>query len=192
MVVAIASTRKPKVAAVKAVFERLADQLHVVINEVEFENFDVGSGVEETPTSLERIIQGASSRAVNLRQTCLEKHKKVEFVIGLEGGLFSVVNQSFGRQTFLQSWVCVVSDGRHSLGASGAILVPESIAGPVVDENQSLADVIDRTALQKDIRSKQGTWGILSRDLITRQASFEAALTSALAPFYNPDMYRSK
>jgi non-canonical (house-cleaning) NTP pyrophosphatase len=191
MVVAIASIRKPKVAAVQAVFRRLARQLNLAAEKLVFDDFDIGSGVEETPKSLERIMQGARSRALNLRNLCIEKSKDAAFVIGLEGGLFSVDGSSFGRQTFLQSWACVLSDGRESFGASGAILVPQSIAGPVINENQSLSDVIDRTAMQQDIRSKQGTWGILSRDLITRQASFEVALTSALAPFYNPVFYRS-
>jgi hypothetical protein len=41
----------------------------------------------------------------------------------------------------------------------------------------------------RDVRSKQGAWGILSRDLLTRAMSFEAALIAAFAPFYNPKLY---
>jgi non-canonical (house-cleaning) NTP pyrophosphatase len=137
-------------------------------------------------------MQGARLRGVNLRKRCREQNKEIDFVVGLEGGLFSVIDPSVGRQTFLQSWAYVSSDGQESFGASGAILVPQSIAGPVLDRSESLSDVIDRTAKQKDVRSKQGTWGILSQDLSTRQASFELALTNALAPFYNPSFYRAQ
>ncbi len=192
MVVAIASTRKPKVAAVKSVFGRLANRLKTSDGHLIFLDFDVESGVEETPTSLERIMLGAKSRGVSVGNLCREQNREITFVIGLEGGLFSVNNSSFGRQTFLQSWAYVSSNGQESFGASGSILVPQSIVGPVVDEHQSLSDVIDRMAMQKDVRSKQGTWGVLSQDLITRQTSFEAALTSALAPFYNPGLYRAQ
>lgn len=192
MVVAIASTRKPKVDAVKAVFGRLAPWLKVAVSNLKFLDFDIVSGVEETPTSLERIMQGARLRGVNLRNHCREQNREIAFVIGLEGGLFSVNDPSVGRQTFLQSWAYVANDGQESFGASGAILVPQSIAEPVLDGNQSLSEVIDRTAEQKDIRSKQGTWGILSQDVTTRQASFEVALTNALAPFYNPAFYRAQ
>jgi non-canonical (house-cleaning) NTP pyrophosphatase len=39
------------------------------------------------------------------------------------------------------------------------------------------------------VRSRQGAWGILSRDLVTRSMSFEMALIAAFAPFYNREMY---
>jgi len=39
------------------------------------------------------------------------------------------------------------------------------------------------------VRSKQGAWGVLSRDLLTRSDSFEAALLAAFAPFYNAKLY---
>jgi len=192
MVVAIASTRKPKIDAVKAVFARLASRLNVESGNLEFVDFDVESGVEETPTSLERVMEGAKLRGVNLRNLCREQEKDVTFFVGLEGGLFSVDNSSIGRQTFLQSWAYVASDGRESFGASGAIQIPNTIAVSVFERKQSLSEVIDRIAQQKDVRSNQGTWGILSQDVTTRQASFEAALTSALAPFYNPSLYRDQ
>jgi non-canonical (house-cleaning) NTP pyrophosphatase len=50
--------------------------------------------------------------------------------------------------------------------------------------------VIDEVAGQQDVRSRQGAWGVLSRDLFTRAMSFEVALIAAFAPFYNPEMYR--
>lgn len=192
MVVAIASTRKPKVDAVKSVFERFAQRLGASADELVFLNFDVASGVEETPKSLERILQGARSRAVTLRERFRAEKKEMSFAVGLEGGLFSVDDTSSGRQTFLQSWACVAADGQESFGASGAILLPRAIADAVVEDHQSLSDVIDRTAMQTDVRSKQGTWGVLSQDVITRQASFETALTSALAPFYNRIIYQAR
>jgi non-canonical (house-cleaning) NTP pyrophosphatase len=191
MVVGIASIRKPKVEAVKAVFARLAPRLAAGTTGegLVFLEFEIDSSAEETPTSLERLLQGAKARGQNLREHCRERQMWIEIAVGLEGGLFSIERESIGRLTFLQSWAYVTSDGRESFGASGAIQVPPSIAHPVLDEHQSLSDVIDRIALQNGIRSNQGTWGVLSQDLISRQASFEMALTSALAPFYNPAMY---
>jgi non-canonical (house-cleaning) NTP pyrophosphatase len=190
MVVGIASTRKPKVDAVKAVFGRLAPKLGTTKENLIFLEFDIESGVEETPTSLERLLQGARGRGINLRNLCSDKKTELTFAVGLEGGLFTVGRDSLGSQTFLQSWAFVCSDGKEAFGASGAIPLPPSIADAVLNNHRNLSDVIDRTARQSDVRSRQGTWGILSQDLITRQASFETALTSALAPFYNPNMYQ--
>jgi non-canonical (house-cleaning) NTP pyrophosphatase len=52
--------------------------------------------------------------------------------------------------------------------------------------------VIDEVAGMRDVRSKQGAWGVLSRDLLTRSMSFEAALIAAFAPFYNSRLYFTK
>jgi hypothetical protein len=49
--------------------------------------------------------------------------------------------------------------------------------------------LLTRVAGARDVRSRQGAWGILSRDLVTRSLSFELALIAAFAPFYNPALY---
>ena len=58
-----------------------------------------------------------------------------------------------------------------------------------MDEAVELGDIIDEFAGLADVRSRQGAWGIFSRDLLTRSMSFEAALIAAFAPFYNVQLY---
>jgi inosine/xanthosine triphosphatase len=186
MIVGLASTRKPKANATRAVFRRLADRFGVQVEEIEFVEMEIDSGVEETPRSLNDLMQGAKMRGKVLLNRCNER---LGFAVGMEGGLFSVEDPRFGTQTFLQSWAYVTDSDRESFGASGALLVPDAIAVPVMQRRESLGEVIDRIADQTNVRSNQGTWGILTRDLISRQDSFELALTIALAPFYNPASY---
>jgi non-canonical (house-cleaning) NTP pyrophosphatase len=69
--------------------------------------------------------------------------------------------------------------------------VPEKLSRAVVDGGRELAEVIDEVAGERDVRSRQGAWGVLSRDLFTRSMSFEVALLAAFAPFYNLAMYSS-
>ena len=59
----------------------------------------------------------------------------------------------------------------------------------VIDGKRELGVVIDEVAGERDVRSRQGAWGVFSRDLLTRAMSFEAALIAAFAPFYNPRLY---
>jgi non-canonical (house-cleaning) NTP pyrophosphatase len=59
----------------------------------------------------------------------------------------------------------------------------------VIEGRRELGLVIDEVAGIQDVRSRQGAWGILSRDLVTRAMSFEVALIAAFAPFYNRAMY---
>jgi len=76
-----------------------------------------------------------------------------------------------------------------NFGASPSIRVPDSISKSVIDGKRELGLVIDEVAGATDVRSRQGAWGILSRDLVTRSLSFELALVAAFAPFYNPALY---
>ena len=67
-----------------------------------------------------------------------------------------------------------------------------AIVESVVKGLRELGEVIDEVAGMRDVRSRQGAWGVLSRDLLTRSMSFEAALIAAFAPFYNRQMYAAR
>ena len=85
-----------------------------------------------------------------------------------------------------------MTDGEHgSFGMSPSIEVPDAIVKDVIGGKRELGIVIDEVAGMRDVRSKQGAWGVLSRDLLTRSMSFEAALIAAFAPFYNSKLYSS-
>jgi non-canonical (house-cleaning) NTP pyrophosphatase len=60
----------------------------------------------------------------------------------------------------------------------------------VVEGKRELGEVIDEVAGELDIRSRQGAWGVFSKDLMTRSMTFEMALIAAFAPFYNAGFYR--
>jgi non-canonical (house-cleaning) NTP pyrophosphatase len=74
-------------------------------------------------------------------------------------------------------------------GAAPSVSVPDFIARSVVDGGRELSEVIDDVTGSQDVRSRQGAWGVLSRDLLTRADSFEAALVAAFAPCYNRKLY---
>src|SRR5205809_87960 len=64
------------------------------------------------------------------------------------------------------------------------------IARDVADVSPLMpVDVVDVAAGERDVRSRQGAWGLLTRGLIERAFSFEVALLNAFAPFYNPEAY---
>jgi non-canonical (house-cleaning) NTP pyrophosphatase len=92
--------------------------------------------------------------------------------------------------TFLRGWACVTDGSRQSLGCGPSITVPRSIVRSVIEGRRELGVVIDEVAGQSDVRSRQGAWGVLSLDLLTRAASFESALVAAFAPFYNERMFQ--
>jgi non-canonical (house-cleaning) NTP pyrophosphatase len=62
----------------------------------------------------------------------------------------------------------------------------------VVNRGEDLGPVADKLFEQVDVAGHQGTFGILTADLITREDAFVRSLLHALAPFYNRAAYKVK
>jgi inosine/xanthosine triphosphatase len=191
IIIAVGSTRRPKLNAVRDALNIIGPHLDSAA-EFEIAGIDVPSGVRHTPLSREDIMKGARQRAEGLLQIAREKNEPWKYFIGLEGG-FDVVLENGARQVFLESWAYVLDgSGRGAFGQSGAILVPEPLALIVVDEGVELSKAIDGFAGGHGIRDAQGAWGVFTRNLITRQDAFRVALINAFALFYNRAIYLSQ
>src|SRR5580692_2017042 len=187
IIVAVGSTRKPKLRAVMTALDAFAPKL-VPDGDFEVVGVDVQSGVSPTPTSCEELMRGARQRVQALVETARETRKTWRYFVGLEGGL-EVLQDDRSRRVFLESWA-YVSDGIVGFyGRSGGIELPEELAHEVLERGFDLSDAMDRLAGAIGIRDGQGAWGVLSSDLIQRDESFRIAVITAFAPFYNAKMY---
>jgi len=189
ILVAVGSLRRPKLNAVweaLSVFGPSLDpnaQFDVVGVEVE-------SGVGHTPTTRAELMAGARRRAETLVRLGRERGEAWRYFVGLEGGL-DVVQENGQRLVFLENWAYVTDgSGRGAYGQSGSILIPAPLAAEVLDRGVELATAIDAYAGGHGIRDAQGAWGILTRNLITRQDAFRVAVINAFAPFFNSALYR--
>ena len=188
VLVAVGSTRQPKLNAVSEALEEFGafldpDARFSVVG------IDVPSGVGHTPASRSELMAGARGRCEGLVRLARERGETWRYFVGLEGGL-DVVRENGRRMTFLESWA-MVSDGtgREAYGQAGGILLPESLAAEVLDKGVELSVAIDRFAGGQGIRDMQGAWGVLTRNLITRQEAFRIAVIHAFAPFFNSALY---
>jgi len=181
MIIRIASTRTPKVNGVKKAFEKVLQHFHITNLHYQFETVATESGVPDTPRSLSELLTGAKNRAEKVFM-----HGVTDFSVGVEGGVFHV-----GDKVFLQSWTCVFNGNEFHFGASGSIELPPVLADVVFFEREDLGMAIDTFAEQVDVRSNQGTFGILTNDLITREDSFELSAVSAFIPFFHSAIYGS-
>jgi inosine/xanthosine triphosphatase len=188
ILVAVGSTRRPKLNAVWEALTIFGPSLEA---DAQFEvvGVEVPSGVGHTPISRAELMAGAKFRAETLVQQARERGEQWKYFVGLEGGL-DVVVASGKRLVFLQSWAYVTDGaGRGAFGQSGAIEMPEALAVEVLDKGTELSAAIDAYAGGRGIRDAQGAWGVLTRNLITRQDAFRVAVVSAFAPFFNRSMY---
>jgi inosine/xanthosine triphosphatase len=153
--------------------------------------YEVESGVSHTPVSCEESMRGARQRAEILQTKLRSSGTTADFFVGVEGGL-NVAVENGARRVFLESWAYVSDGTRGHFGCSGSIELPEALAEEVLSHGTELSVAIDEFAGSASVRDGQGAWGVLSRNLVSRQESFRRAVEVAFAPFYNAKMYQAK
>jgi non-canonical (house-cleaning) NTP pyrophosphatase len=206
MLVAVGSTRRPKLDAVRGALDSLWPKLSPNLSPdisppgVRFEivGREVPSGVRETPLNHAESMAGARNRAEALVQIAREEKLPWRYFVGLEGGL-DVVEEPFHAESgslklrrivFLTGWAYVTDGaGRGAFGQSGSIELPEILAAEVIDKGVSLSVAIDAFAARQGVRDAEGAWGVLTAGLITRRDSFRIAAINAFAPFFNAGLY---
>ena len=135
------------------------------------------------------LMRGARARALAVLDILRGQKLETDLYVGLEGGFHSI-SVDGEWHTFLRGWAYVTDGERGSFGATPSISVPESIKKNVIEGKRELGLVIDEVAGARDVRSRQGAWGVISKNLITLGMSYEVALIAAFAPFYNVDLYK--
>jgi inosine/xanthosine triphosphatase len=141
--------------------------------------YPIDSGVSHTPTTDEEIIRGAVNRA---REAYGKS--RADLGIGLEGGIASSL---YGP--ILKGWAAVFDGCKTFIGSTPGMPFPAHLMHKIEGQKE-LAHVMDELSGQRDVRSKQGAFGILTRNRITRKETFKLSLFCALAPIVNKEMYK--
>lgn len=188
MKIALGSARAAKIMAVRAACARIA-QIDGAWSRAEILARAVETSAPAMPLTDSQLMKGAHERAEAVRAVLEDEGEQADFYVGLEGGFHSITIDG-ARHTFLRGWAYAADSLRRgNFGAAPSVSVPREIVQRVERTRRELGDVIDDVAQERDVRSRQGAWGVLSRDLLTRSMSFESALIAAFAPFYNPQLY---
>lgn len=185
--IALGSDRAAKIMAVRACIARIAE-IDPSWADAKLVARPVSTNAPAMPLTDWELMQGARERALAVRDVLRARRLEAELYVGLEGGFHSISIESEWH-TFLRGWAYATDGKRGAFGASPSISVPEELARKVIEGRTELGLVIDEVSGQRDIRSREGAWGVLSRDLVTRSMSFELALIAAFAPFYNAKFY---
>jgi inosine/xanthosine triphosphatase len=185
--IALGSDRAAKIMAVRASISRIA-AIDASWSEATVLARRVETSVPAMPMNDWELMQGARERALAVRDLLQTRRRQADIYVGLEGGFHSISIEGEWH-IFLRGWAYATDGTNGTFGATPSISVPPSLAKKVIEGRRELGLVIDEVAGLPDVRSRQGAWGILSRDLVTRSMSFELALIAAFAPFYNKAMY---
>jgi len=188
--IALGSDRAPKIMAVRATIERIG-KIDSAWRDANVVARAVQTNAPAMPLTDWELMRGARDRALMVFDVLREQNLAANLYVGLEGGFHSI-SVDGEWHTFLRGWAYATDGERGSFGMSPSIAVPDAIVKNVIGGKRELGLVIDEFAGARDVRSRQGAWGVLSRDLLTRSMSFEAALIAAFAPFYNSKLYSSE
>jgi inosine/xanthosine triphosphatase len=186
--IALGSDRAAKIMAVRASIARVAEvdsgwrDANVVARSVK-------TDAPAMPLNDWELMSGARQRALAVREILLEQKLGADLYVGLEGGFHSISVEGEWH-TFLRGWAFVTDGERGSFGMSPSIGVPDAIVKDVIEGKRELGIVIDDFAGIRDVRSKQGAWGVFSKNLITLAMGYELALIAGFAPFYNVNLYK--
>lgn len=183
MKIGIGTRNKAKLIAVQQAVETIRDIFFADSQEeIFFFETDTLTSVPEMPLTLNELMQGALERALFV----YDKFGDLNFSLGLEGGVF---RPNLKASAFLQSWAYAYDGSNGYYGSSGAISLPDKITHALYKEKQELSDVIDSISGKHDVRSNEGTFGILTGNAITRSQSFKTAIVASLVPFFNKKFY---
>ena len=185
--IALGSDRAAKIMAVRASIARVAE-IDSAWRDANVVARSVQTDAPAMPLTDWELMSGARQRALAVRKILIEQNLAADLYVGLEGGFHSI-SVDGDWHTFLRGWAFVTDGERGSFGMSPSIGVPPGIVKNVIEGKRELGLVIDEVAGARDVRSRQGAWGVLSKNLITLSMSYEMALIAAFAAFYNQDIY---
>jgi len=194
LIVAVGSTRGPKVEAVRRALAILKERLPGFVgDDLRMIARSVPSGTASTPLSSAQLMEGARTRAHGLFDVLSEEGTVPALSIGLEGGLRSEIAEGGDQPVVsLEAWA-YTTDGVHGFfGSSGCVPLPDELARAVLEGGEDLGPAADAFYGQQDVAGRQGTFGILTAELVTREEAFVRALLHALAPFYNASAYATR
>lgn len=84
---------------------------------------------------------------------------------------------------------CVMLSGSISTARSAEFLLPRKLSQLVLQEGMELGAADDKLFGRTNSGQGSGTVGHLTNNIVTRSYYYEHAITMALIPFLNPDLY---
>lgn len=172
--IAVASLNPVKLRATRQAFGRIFPQQAFTVSGV-----SVPAGVPDQPMSLKETMIGARNRAHNARAA----RPNADYWVGIEGG---VEDSPLGMACFARVHV-LGRAGREGLGQTAVFYLPTEVAD-LVRAGIELGHADDQVFSRDNSKQANGAIGLLTDDVIDREAYYTHALIMALVPFKNPTL----
>lgn len=176
MKIAVASKNPVKIEAVREAFEECFDE------QITIESFSVQSGVSDQPTGNKMTRKGALNRVERLQF----QFPDYDFYVGIEGGIKVLKD---GMIAF--AWMVVKNNQNEGLARTASFFLPPRVA-ELVQKGYELGEADDIVFRKENSKQQNGAIGLLTGNRIDRKSLYKPAITMALIPFLNPELYPQK
>lgn len=145
----------------------------------EYIGISVPSEVSDQPMSDQETLLGAQNRIKNAKIA----EPEADFWTGLEGGLEEINGK-------LEAFAYIVIESRDKTGVSktATFTLPEKVSD-LIRSGMELGDADDMVFGESNSKQKNGSVGILTKNLINRTDFYETSVILALIPFIHGDLY---
>ncbi len=177
MRVGVGSMNEVKIEAVRTCFEKFFGGADIVPVSVE---------VPPQPIGFEETLRGAVIRALKALDRA-----DADLGVGIEAGLIRIPHTITG---YADQHICAIidSDERITLGFSMTLEFPEIVVKRVLSgQAREAEEVMEEISGIREIGRKGGAVGYLTRDHVRRIDLCIQAVTSALIPRLNPQLYNT-
>ncbi len=174
MKIAVSSKNPVKIEAVRLAFKKIFPE-----REIEILSAGVKSGVSNQPMSDKETLQGAVNRANEIYKLFPE----ADYSVGIEGGV------EFDNETAVAfAWMLIRSKNKTSKSRTTTFELPRKISD-LIKQGYELGEADDMVFKQDNSKQKNGAVGLLTQNVITRKELYTQAVTLALIPHINPELY---
>ena len=145
---------------------------------------ETSSGISKQPLSLEEIVKGANNRAKN------SFDDNAYFSVGIESGLMKV---PYSNNGYVDICACSIYDGEIIYsGLSRAFPLPPRITKLILEKGKDLEEAFYETGIttEKNIGSKKGVIGLLTKGRVTRKEQIKDAIQMAFIEPGNRKLYQ--
>jgi len=178
MIVAVGSKNPVKVKAVEKVFKRF-------YKDIVIRSISIDTGLPRQPIGLEIVAKGAYLRSIS----ALEKITGSSYGVGIEAGL---IKYPYSSSKYLNIQLCVITDnkGYSTIGSSAGFELPKKIVDKLINNREiELEDLMEKITGIINIGKKGGAIQYLSKNFLTREDLSIQAVTTALIPHLNKELY---
>ena len=171
----VASRNPVKAEAVLSGFQRVFPE-----ETFDVEGVAVPSGVSDQPMTDAETLQGAKTRAENVRAA----RPEAAYWVGVEGGCDYLAGELVAF-----AWVQVIGGNGCGNARTAMFRLPKKIQD-LIEAGYELGEADDLVFGKTNSRQESGAVVLLSGDVITRATYYEHAVILALFPFKNHDLYQ--